>query len=348
MHLKNIKTLFLFCLVLIFLLISGCSSSLQSQSNSKADATQNMLETSSTRSYSITDLTGTKVTFNAKPKKILTFAMYTDQIVLGLVTSDRLVGINVLLDDPVVSNIIPIAKKVTRKIGDPSAEQVLSMKPDLIIVSDWTDAAKIQSMRDLGLKVVSVKAPVTIQDAKDAVSQVAAAIGEPEKGKQLVGLMDKKLAEIREKTSKIKPEQRKNIVLLSLMTNYGGLGCAYDAACQEANVINGISAAGLKTGQQLTKEMLIKINPDIMLMPVYSSQGSFDTKGFIDSYLKDPSLQTVKAIKNQQLIYPREQFVYNCSQDIVYCVQEIARCAYGKEFDFPDNARLTVTDEKNE
>ena len=195
MHLKNIKTLFLFCLVLIFLLISGCSSSLQSQSNSKADATQNMLETSSTRSYSITDLTGTKVTFNAKPKKILTFAMYTDQIVLGLVTSDRLVGINVLLDDPVVSNIIPIAKKVTRKIGDPSAEQVLSMKPDLIIVSDWTDAAKIQSMRDLGLKVVSVKAPVTIQDAKDAVSQVAAAIGEPEKGKQLVGLMDKKLAE---------------------------------------------------------------------------------------------------------------------------------------------------------
>lgn len=348
MHLKNIKTLFLFCLVLIFLLISGCSSSLQSQSNSKADATQNMLETSSTRSYSITDLTGTKVTFNAKPKKILTFAMYTDQIVLGLVTSDRLVGINVLLDDPVVSNIIPIAKKVTRKIGDPSAEQVLSMKPDLIIVSDWTDAAKIQSMRDLGLKVVSVKAPVTIQDAKDAVSQVAAAIGEPEKGKQLVGLMDKKLAEIREKTSKIKPEQRKNIVLLSLMTNYGGLGCAYDAACQEANVINGISAAGLKTGQQLTKEMLIKINPDIMLMPVYSSQGSFDTKGFIDSYLKDPSLQTVKAIKNQQLIYPREQFVYNCSQDIVYCVQEIARCAYGKEFDFPDNARLTVTNEKNE
>ena len=132
------------------------------------------------------------------------------------------------------------------------------------------------------------------------------------------------------------------------MTNYGGSGCAYDAACKEANVVNGIAAAGLKNGQYLTKEMLIKINPDIMLMPVYSAQGTYDTKGFIDSYLKDPSLQGVSAIKNKQLIYPREQFIYNCSQDIVYCVQEIARCAYGKEFDFPDNARLTVTDEKNE
>ena len=348
MCVKRILTLFLFSFFLISALLSGCSPSPQSQSSSKTNAAQSKQETNTTGSYSVTDLTGTKVTFPSKPKRILTFAMYTDQIVLGLVTSDHLVGINTLMDDPVLSNVVPIAKRITKKIGDPGAEEVLSMKPDVVIVSDWTQAEKIQSMRDLGLKVVSVKSPETIQDAKEAVSQVAAAIGEPEKGKQLIGMMDKKLAEIREKTSKIKPEQRKNIVLLSLMTAYGGAGCAYDDACREANVINGIAAAGLKTGQQLTKEMLIKINPDIMLMPVYNDRGNYDTQAFIDSYLKDPSLRTVKAVKEKQLIYPREQFIYNCSQDIVYCVQEIARVAYGEEFNFPDNARLTVTEEKNE
>ena len=348
MRVRKFFTLFLFSFFLISALLSGCSPSPQSQSSSKTNAAQSKQETNTTGSYSVTDLTGTKVTFPSKPKRILTFAMYTDQIVLGLVTSDHLVGINTLMDDPVLSNVVPIAKRITKKIGDPGAEEVLSMKPDVVIVSDWTQAEKIQSMRDLGLKVVSVKSPETIQDAKEAVSQVAAAIGEPEKGKQLIGMMDKKLAEIREKTSKIKPEQRKNIVLLSLMTAYGGAGCAYDDACREANVINGIAAAGLKTGQQLTKEMLIKINPDIMLMPVYNDRGNYDTQAFIDSYLKDPSLRTVKAIKEKQLIYPREQFIYNCSQDIVYCVQEIARVAYGEEFNFPDNARLTVTEEKNE
>ena len=348
MRVRKFFTLFLFSFFLISALLSGCSPSPQSQSSSKTNAAQSKQETNTTGSYSVTDLTGTKVTFPSKPKRILTFAMYTDQIVLGLVTSDHLVGINTLMDDPVLSNVVPIAKRITKKIGDPGAEEVLSMKPDVVIVSDWTQAEKIQSMRDLGLKVVSVKSPETIQDAKEAVSQVAAAIGEPEKGKQLIGMMDKKLAEIREKTSKIKPEQRKNIVLLSLMTAYGGAGCAYDDACREANVVNGIAAAGLKTGQQLTKEMLIKINPDIMLMPVYNDRGNYDTQAFIDSYLKDPSLRTVKAIKEKQLIYPREQFIYNCSQDIVYCVQEIARVAYGEEFNFPDNARLTVTGEKNE
>ena len=348
MRVRKFFTLFLFSFFLISALLSGCSPSPQSQSSSKTNAAQSKQETNTTGSYSVTDLTGTKVTFPSKPKRILTFAMYTDQIVLGLVTSDHLVGINTLMDDPVLSNVVPIAKRITKKIGDPGAEEVLSMKPDVVIVSDWTQAEKIQSMRDLGLKVVSVKSPETIQDAKEAVSQVAAAIGEPEKGKQLIGMMDRKLAEIREKTSKIKPEQRKNIVLLSLMTAYGGAGCAYDDACREANVVNGIAAAGLKTGQQLTKEMLIKINPDIMLMPVYNDRGNYDTQAFIDSYLKDPSLRTVKAVKEKQLIYPREQFIYNCSQDIVYCVQEIARVAYGEEFNFPDNARLTVTEEKNE
>ena len=348
MRTRKAVSVFIFCLLVIVLLLSGCGSSSQPQSNSNTNTSQNKQGTSAAGSYTITDLTGTKVVFSQKPKRILTFAMYTDQIVLGLVTSEHLVGINTLLDDPVLSNIIPIAKKISKKIGNPGAEEVLSMKPDLVIVSDWTQAEKIQAMRDLGLKVVSVKSPQTISEAKEAVNQVAAAIGEPEKGRRLIELMDQKLAEIREKTKKIKPEERKNIVLLSLMTAYGGTGCAYDDACREAGVINGIAAAGLKTGQSLTKEMLIKINPDIMLMPVYNARGNFDTKAFIDSYLKDPSLQTVKAIKEGQLIYPREQFIYNCSQDIVYCVQEIARCAYGKDFAFPDNARLTVTDEKNE
>jgi len=345
---RKLLSLLVLLSVFCLLLLSGCGSSGQKKDVANGAAVQGKQEANVSGAYTVTDLRGTKVSFSEKPKRILTFAMYTDQIVLGLVTSDHLVGINTLLDDSVLSNIIPIARKIPQKIGDPSAEQVLAMKPDLVIVSDWTLPEKIQSMRDLGLKVVAVKSPQTIQDAKVAVAQVAAAIGEPEKGKQLNRMMDDKLAEIRKKTEKIKPEDRKNIVLLSLMTAYGGHGSAYDSACREANVINGISEAGLKNGQQLTKEMLIKINPDIMLLPVYNDRSRFDTQAFIDSYLKDPSLQTVKAIKNKQLVYPREQFIYNCSQDIVLCVQEIARVAYGAEFDFPDNARLSVTDEKNE
>lgn len=298
--------------------------------------------------YSVTDMTGAQIHFREKPRKILTLSMCTDQIVLGMVPSDRLAGINALLDDPVSSNIVPLAKKVKIKIKNPGAEQIFALQPDLVIIPEWGKSEMVQSLRDMGLKVVIVKAPQTIGDVRLLISQVAAAIGEEEKGRQLIGLMDGTLREIQEKTEKIPPEKRKNIVLISLMTSYGGEGCVYADACKAANVINGISAVGLKNGQSLTKELLLKSDPDILLLPLYNDHGTFNTKEFNDRYLQDPSLQTMKAIQEQQIIYPRESFIYNCSQDVAYCVAEIARCAYGSGFAFPDNAHLSVSGEKNE
>ena len=62
MRVKKILTLFLFSFFIISALLSGCSPSPQSQSSSKTDAPQNKQETGITGSYSVTDLTGTKVT----------------------------------------------------------------------------------------------------------------------------------------------------------------------------------------------------------------------------------------------------------------------------------------------
>lgn len=334
---KAIKIAFLSfvcALMCMLLLLSGCGN--PSSDNTSADT-----------SYSVTDIMGTRVTFKQKPKRILTLSMCTDQIVLGLVPSNYLVGINALLDDPVSSNVVPLAEKVKTKIKNPGAEQIMALQPDLVIVPEWGKSEMVDSLRELGIPVVIVKAPRTVADVRLLIGQIAESMGEKAKGEQLIGLMDSKLKEIKVKTEKITPDKRKNVVLISLMTSYGGAGCIYDDACKYANVINGITAVGLKNGQALTKEMLVKSDPDILLMPVYNDHGTFDTNKFNDTYLKDPSLQCMKAIRDKRIIYPRESFIYNCSQDVVYCIAEIARCAYGNEFDFPDNAHLSVSGEKN-
>ena len=76
--------------------------------------------------------------------------------------------------------------------------------------------------------------------------------------------MDIQLQDIHNKLASLHLQQQKKIVLISLMTTYGGEGCLFDDICKEAGVINGLSAAGLKNGQPLTKEMLVKINPDVL------------------------------------------------------------------------------------
>lgn len=312
------KTLLIVVCVTCLLALAGCG--------------QDNKDTPKNKSYTFKDARGYVTTFDKVPKRILTLSMSLDNIVLGLLPPDRLVGINHLADDPVSSNIVEYGKAIKEKIRNPNPEKILSLKPDVILVNEWTRANVVDSLRGLGFKVVVIDNPMSIELVKKNIISVSAVLQEEEKGKQLITLMDNKMAEIKKKTDLIPESKRKKVVLISLMTSYGGKGCLYDEMCSRAGVINGISAVGLKHGQHLTKELLVKTNADLLLMPVYNDHGNYDTKPFVKEYLEDPSLQTLPAIKNKQLYYPREGYTYNASQDCVFGIQEIALAAYGKEF----------------
>lgn len=320
-----------FCLLSLMLLVTlVCGCSRESGPNIQAGA------------YEVIDDQGTRVMLAHKPTRILTLAMGLDSIVLGMLPEDRLIAVNALADDPASSNIVTKAQKIQRKIKNPSAEEVLALKPDLVFVYNWGKAEIVDNLRELGIKTIVVKGPKSINDVKDNIKTIAGGIGEAAKGTQLIAMMDTKLSEIKTKIDNIKPEERKKIVLISLMTSYGGKGCTFDDICQYAGVINGVSAVGLHNGQQLTKEVLVAINPDILIMPVYNDHNTFDINKYNREFLEDPALQTLTAVKEKQLFYPQEGYIYNSSQDIVFGVQEVARAAYGALFKQPENCHISV------
>ncbi len=273
---------------------------------------------------------------------MLTLALSSDGIIMGLGMEDKLVAVNYLADDPVSSNLVEQAKKIQHKIKNPSAEEVLALKPDVVFAYDWSDMNRVENLRNLGMNVIVLKGPATIEDIRQNVRTIAKAMHADSKGEELVKLMDSKLAQVKQQVEALKLQQKKKIVLVSLMSSYGGKGCIFDDMCKEAGVINGVSAAGIKNGQQITKEMLVKIDPDLLIMPVYNDHGNFDIKKYNQEFLEDPSLQTMRAIKNKQLFYPNEGYIYNCSQDVVFGVQEIAHAAYGKAFAMQEAQHLRV------
>ncbi len=295
--------------------------------------------------YEVMDSQGTVVKLAHKPTRILTLSMHTDIIALGMVTTDKLVGINALLDDPYSSNIVDKAKKIPVKIKEPSTEEIFALKPDLIIASGWTSADTVSALRDLGFPVIVTPIVASLADTQATIKLVAQALDEEEKGDRILAKMKEELAEIEEKVAQIPDSESKKIVLISLMTSYGGSGCTFDAMCHYAGVTNGIAAAGIKNGQTLTKEMLVGINPDVMLLPSYQDHGTYDVTKFNQEYLNDPSLQTVKAIQDKALRYPREGYIYNASQDFVYGVKEIAYAVYGETFAQPADNHISFSGE---
>ena len=86
------KTYLAVMLLIVVFFISGCGSS--NGGNVKKVA------------YEIIDDQGAMIQLEHKPERILTLAMGTDSIVLGILPEEKLIAINSLADDPVSSNIV--------------------------------------------------------------------------------------------------------------------------------------------------------------------------------------------------------------------------------------------------
>ena len=294
----------------------------------------------------VKDAYGKAVRIPRKPERILTLSIYTDEIALGLVTSDKLVAISRFHDDPKESVIVEKARKIPEKMdGVPTAEQIIAWRPDVVFATPWTSPEEIAVIEDLKIPVVVCGPSDSYADIQANIRMMAAGLWETERGEKLIAAMDEVKREIDAKVAQIPESERKSVALVSVMPTYGGEGSTFDDMCKHAGVINGVAAIGLQNGQILTKELLVKVNPDILVLPNYDDKGTFDTKQFISGYVDDPALQSMKAIQEKSFFYPREGYIYNGSQDFVFGIQEIAFGAYGEAFRQEDNRHLSFSGE---
>ena len=295
-------------------------------------------------SYQVTDAAGQTVVFDEKPERILNYALWLDDIVLGLVPPERLVGIDHLADDPNSSNIVRVAEQIPVKLNQPSAEQVMALRPDVVFLDAGRDAAVAESLRDLGVRVVACEKPRSADEVRAAVRLVAASLGEEEKGAALIALFDRTCSNLADQVAAIPSAERKTVLVISMSPTFGSKGGLFDHLCTMAGVRNGAAEIGLEAGQALTKEHILAVNPDVMIVPVWNDHGSYDIEKFNRAYLDDPALRTVKAIRTQRIVRPHEGYIYNASQDMVFGAQDIAYAAYGDIIEMPVGKHLSVAD----
>ncbi len=325
------KSFFAVAMVFVCLLLSACRA--------PGAATEDIAD-----GYTVKDSQGTIVSLKDKPHRIVTLSMSTDEVMLGLVPPEDMAAVNGLLDDPVSSNVVALAKKVKRRIGNPTVEEIVALSPDLVVVPDWGNLEIVPSLREAGLTVVVCKGARNLAEIKETITLLAQAAGVPERGEKLLAMMDEHLEDISRKVSAISKSERKTVVLISLMSGYGGIGSSFDDACHYAGVKNGRAELGILDGQVMTKEQLIEIDPDVLFVPTYNDHGKFDVDKFKREYFEDPSLKTLKAIRSSRLEEPTEAYIYNCSQDFVLGVREIAYRTYGDAFAQGRNEHLSVAE----
>ena len=307
-------------LLMASLIFSGCKDTNQATSKKSEVA------------YKVTDMTGTTIAFKESPKRVVSLNCGVDEILLDLLPPERIAALSARADDPGICAAVDKAKTVKKRVQGKNVETILSLNPDLVVMPDWIGMDLVNGLRAVGVPVYVFKTPESLSDIQDNILKIAIVVDAKVQGDEIVSTMQKKLERVQQITKKVPSDKKQTLIPLSLMGSFGGKGTTFDDMCNYANVTNGVSAAGVVKRAAITKEMIVKMDPDVFIIPTWDFEESGKAENFIKEIKSDPAFSTVKAIKNDRLVKVHDAYLYAASQYAANAVEEIAQAAYPEYF----------------
>lgn len=180
---------------------------------------------------------------------------------------------------------------------------IAALKPDIVIVEDddgTTDL--VRPLREAGIKVALLRAPKTVKEVEDQTRNVGQLLGRADKAESLITTM---MNYIRD-TESLRFARRDDPKKIVAVYNENGLYGAPDTLIQDmlkyVNVDNAATKAGVKWSYMGKKDDLIKVDPDVIIVPADVKAPGFNRDAVLNSYYNDPALKNVKAIKNKKVV----------------------------------------------
>ncbi|KYH34970.1 vitamin B12-binding protein [Clostridium tepidiprofundi DSM 19306] len=325
-------------LLFLAFIFAGCTSNSTKVEGTKANDTKTTTieskkdsskENKKVSVYPLTvkDSLGTEITIKSKPEKIVSLTLGSDEILLSLVDDKNIAALSgKIAEDEGISNVADKAKNFDKAEGN--IEKVISLNPDLVFTANWMKKEQIQQMRDAGINVYCVGSVSTIEQQEDVIKKIAKIVDEEQKGKELVDEMNKKLDYVASKLKGLKDKDKVRVLFYNSFGSTNAEGTTFDDIAKKAGCINVASEAGLKLWPQVSKEKIIEMNPDVIIVPAWSYDKSKNPKDFADSVLNDKSLKEVKAVKNKRVYMLPDKHMNCVSQYITLGVEDLAKAVY--------------------
>ncbi len=322
------KKIFAIMLLLLALLTGGCSD--------KERALTEMPPQNNT-AYTVVDDAGRMLQFTQRPQRIVSLTYGTDEIVTGLVDIKRIQAYSRWAGDSEISFITKDqAYTVGCKVHD-NTEAIVALQPDLVLASTATASDLVSSLQGLGIPVYVARTPHSYQEMCTKIKGIAAAVGEQEKGEEMVRDMDVRLQHLERRLQQIPPSQRRVAVAFNFTSAMGRRGDLLDSMLTMAHVINGAAVISENTKNEhgtpaISKEQVVRIDPDIFMLPTWNYNNKQDVQGYAYAVMNDPAYRNVKAVRNKQIKFVSDKYRYVASQHIVDAIENIARAVYPEIF----------------
>ena len=294
-----------------------------------------MISSESSSNRVVVDDTGRQMAIPPHPSRIVSLTYGTDEILLDLVEENRVIGISRYSGNPDIS-FLPAekAERIPHRVGN-DVEQIMALKPDLVISSTAMPADVTHVLRSSGVPVYVSLVASNWNEMEEKVRGVAKAVHEEEAGESMVQDMEDKRAALEEKLSAIGPSDERCALGLSFRGILGKKGTLFSEALAMAHVKDGAARYDVPKGTNayLSLEILPEIDPDVILLPVWKVKAGDDEKEFAREIMENPAYRDVKAVKNGRLIPFPEKYKYVMSQHITDAMEASAWAVYPELFE---------------
>lgn len=272
---------------------------------------------------SITLLLANEKTYN----RIATINLSGDEMILNLVSSDRIVGLSgAINEDEDMSNVCDLAKgypKIENNI-----ETLLNLEPDLVIGADWIKKEMLQQIEDSGINTFIYKTPKTFDEQKKLILDVANLVDENEKGNEIVKDMESRLEKIQSKILRVNRSTPK-IILYTPLETTSGEGTTFDEMVKLIKGENIVSYVGIVGESKISKEMVIELDPEIIIVPIWSDHNN--SEEFMRFLYNDESFKEVRAVKYGRVYGIPYKKLSPTSQYMIDGIENLANAVYGFE-----------------
>jgi iron complex transport system substrate-binding protein len=277
----------------------------------------------------VSDDEGNRLAIPRRPQRIVSLTMFSDELLLELVGPPRLIAVTSFAADPAVSNISGRIAAIPNRL-DFHPELILSLRPDLVVVANWSDAQGVAQLRAAGLPVYLCSSAITVPQVREKIRALARVVGEERAGQELVARMDRRLEELERRLAAVPEGRRLTVLDWSAWGASMGRGSSWDEVVRRAGLRNAVAELSVDGWGQvpLSKEKLIELDPDLLVLPgwVYGEQGGAEE--FYRRITSDPALRGLKAVRNRRVLRMPENLRAATSQYMVDAIEFLARAAY--------------------
>lgn len=277
----------------------------------------------------VTDDAGNKVELKAKPVRILSLTLLTDEVLMNMVDIKRFVAVSTMAVSREYSNVASLADKVATK-AQFTVETAIALNPDLVLVANWSDAGKVEQVRKAGIPVYLVSSPLDFVSLKQKITALGGLVGEEAAAKAMIADIDRRLAAVEKRIAAIPMAKRKSALDYNTWGSSSGLGSSWNEILTKAGLVNGAAAykADGYGSVPMSKELVLVIDPDLLFVPSVVYDDPSGAEKFLNAVLGDPALKGTKALRFKQVHQMPENLKSTVSQYMVDAVEYLAKVAY--------------------